>query len=439
MAAPTAPALLLASSERQLSTLQLSLEVLSSWIAANDAANLAHAGDDADDLEDDDEEEWAGADGEGDVEMEGDEDGEEEVIIQKPLPEEEDHGMQEDGESDGEGSDDDDSEAGGEAEAVPAGLAADLPLQLLKLATPSSPLSFAAAPAAPVVSNTSTLVSTTAGQAQDQPAAPATSIPSELSPIAELTTTIHVRALEALNNLFITLALAPKPAKAVRQADLQAVFEGVLGLIQGAIASAGDGAGADAPEGVEVDELQERRMEIVMAGVGAVWGMCRVGLGAKGRLSVGPDATPFLLSVFSHPFAKAQTPAGEAIRVRVAGALGWIARRDAVAAEENEAVGAFLLSVLPEGKGASAFAPTHEVLLQVIDSVIDLYSDEDSAWDKAVFRQKGFLQRLQAAVPGVRASVSASSSCELAYRQVADPLHFLACSTSASTARSSPS
>lgn len=408
MAAPTAPALLLASSERQLSTLQLSLEVLSSWIAANDAANLAHGDDEGDDLDDEDEE-WAGADGEGDVEMDGEEDDNDEVIIQKPLPQEEDHGMDEDP-SEGEGSEDeDDSEAESAPEAVPAGLAADLPLQLLKLATPSSPLSFAAAPVAPVVSNTSTLVSTTAGQASEAPASPAAAIPSQLSPIAELTTTIHVRALEALNNLFITLALAPKPAKAVRQADLQTVFEGVLGLIQSAIASAGDGAGADAPEGAEVDELQERRMEVVMAGVGAVWGMCRVGLGPKGKLTVGPDATPFLLSVFSHPFAKAQTPAGEAIRVRVAGALGWVARREAVSNDENEAVGQFLLSVLPEGKGgASPLAPTHEVLLQVIDSVIDLYSDEESAWDKAVFRGKGFLQRLQGAVPGVRASVSAS-------------------------------
>jgi len=399
MAAPTAPALLLASSERQLSTLQLSLEVLSSWIAANDAANLAN-GDDMDD----DEEEWAGAEGEGDVDMDGaEEDNDDEVIIQKPLPEQEDHGMEEDP-SEG-GDSEDDSEAEAEAEVVPGGIAAELPLQLIALATPSSPLSFVAATTAPAVSNTSTLVSTTAGQAEEPTAAPAPSIPEQLSPIAELTTTVHVRALEALNNLFITLALAPKPAKAVRAAELQTVFEGVLGLIQGAIASAGDGAGAGI-EGDDGDELQERRMEVVMASVGAVWGMCRVGLGAKGKLAVGPDATPFLLSVFTHPFAQAQTPAGEAIRVRIAGALGWIGRRDGIAAAENEAIGAFLLSVLPDGKAASAFAPTHEVLLQVIDSIIDLYSDEDSKYDVAVFRGKAFLQRLQAAVPGVRASVS---------------------------------
>lgn len=51
---------------------------------------------------------------------------------------------------------------------------------------------------------------------------------------------------------------------------------------------------------------------------------------------VGPSTTPFLVTMFSHPYATVATPAGEAVRVRIAGALGWIGRREGVSAEENE-------------------------------------------------------------------------------------------------------
>jgi hypothetical protein len=50
------------------------------------------------------------------------------------------------------------------------------------------------------------------------------------------------------------------------------------------------------------------------------------------------------------------------------------------------------------------------VLIQAVDSIIDVYADEDSSYDVAVFRQKKFLARLAAAVPGVRAAVSAAQT-----------------------------
>lgn len=62
--------------------------------------------------------------------------------------------------------------------------------------------------------------------------------------------------------------------------------------------------------------------------------------------TVGPSATPFLVEVFSHPFATAATPAGEAIRVRIAGALGWMGRRKGIDGAENEVRSALPLSWL---------------------------------------------------------------------------------------------
>lgn len=72
----------------------------------------------------------------------------------------------------------------------------------------------------------------------------------------------------------------------------------------------------------------------------------------------------------------------------------------------SQSIGLFLLSLLPlNAKTPSRLNPTPEVLLQAIDSLIDLYSDEDSPYDAPVFRAKGFLGRLENAVGGVRAAV----------------------------------
>ena len=72
----------------------------------------------------------------------------------------------------------------------------------------------------------------------------------------------------------------------------------------------------------------------------------------------------------------------------------------------NQTIGLFLLSLLPLSRTPSPLAPTPDVLLQSIDSLIDLYSDEDAPSDVLVFRNKNFLERLELAVPGVRAAVS---------------------------------
>lgn len=51
---------------------------------------------------------------------------------------------------------------------------------------------------------------------------------------------------------------------------------------------------------------------------------------------VGPNPTPFLIEIFKHPFATAPTPAGEAIQVRIVGALGWVGQREDITPKENE-------------------------------------------------------------------------------------------------------
>ncbi|KAK4053545.1 hypothetical protein OIV83_001713 [Microbotryomycetes sp. JL201] len=390
--ATTGQALRLTSIERQLSTLQLSLEVLGEWCALIEAEGLG-----LEQNEDEEEEEWGGII-DGDVEMDEDEaDVPADGIFRKQHPDDSaDDGMV----------DDDVNLIDAEISTSAIALFSKLPGLLLAFAHPT-PLSFLQASSA-TVSAPSTLISTENGSnaapAQSEPV-----VPEALSAISDILTTIHVRALECLNNLYITLARASAVPSAAsffddkKQVDeLQRVWQGVLNLVQGA-ASAYTGAAVTRED--EMDELDQRRMEVVSAGVGAVWGMSRIGIDHGRRLDVGADTSAFLVSLFSHPFASIATPAGESIRVRIVGALGWIGRRSGVPVAENEAIGSFLLSVMPRDKAASTFNLTIEVLLQVVDSFIDLYSDEESAWDQAVFRAKQFLPALQSVVPGTRAAV----------------------------------
>ena len=76
-------------------------------------------------------------------------------------------------------------------------------------------------------------------------------------------------------------------------------------------------------------------------------------------------------------------------------------------------IGRFLLSLLPSRTTSSQASPstvasTPDILLQAIDSLIDLYADEEREYDVPVFREGGMLQALEGSVPGVRAAVRLS-------------------------------
>lgn len=242
---------------------------------------------------DDEDEEWGGiaVDGEGDVEMGMDEDDDvpADGVFRKEIPKEED-GM-----------------VGGQEEEEPVvelsssalSLFADLPLQLLKLAHPT-PLSFLRQPTDTPASAPSTLLptsdSTTPSTAAD--------LPSLLHPIADILTTLHVRSLECLNNLYITLSRASSSSSVSsflssekQQSDLQQVWEATLGLVQGAAEGA---QSIESGKEGDVEEAEQRKMEVVGAGVGAAWGMARIGLGEEGKLVRWLSLSLRLLSSLAH-------------------------------------------------------------------------------------------------------------------------------------------
>ena len=207
------------------------------------------------------------------------------------------------GEADEEEDDDDDDEADMAVELSGSALSLieELPKLLLALALPT-PLSFLPPPstdATPTSAPASLIPTSTAGTTGTT-----NELPLPLVGLAEILTTIHVRALECLNNLYITLArsISTPSGTAFLQnpknvAELQSIWEQVLGLVlQNSVASPstagvagvvdgkGKSASGNATANGEEDLVAERRMEMVMAGVGVAWGMARIGLSPAGQL-----------------------------------------------------------------------------------------------------------------------------------------------------------
>lgn len=507
---PSSPSSRLASLERQSQTLQLALEVLSEWLASgvpdSSSFGASQGAGDEDEQDEAEDEEWGGIsmDVEGDVEMGSDEDEDEGMVGAGEKKEEADgiirrrrgdtpveggaDAMLDDLEATADSDDERDAaDENGSSKAL-ALLGDSLPLQLLALARPTTALSFLSPPAfaphdldKPASSNG--LISTSASDAF--------LVPSSLSTLSEAITTIHVRALEALNNLYITLSRAFEKAKKAADKnrlrrnpkELQKVFETSLELVMGALEAAHKHVPAVAQQAQEtsgkkgkkqaqqqqqaqpdeVEEVQERRMEIVMAGSGVVWGCVRLGLSPESsKDSIVRILSSAHLRVPAESFRRAGCrsrydtvphPASVSFRFRSCTDTGWRSdpRSDARCARGDwttggragagecgastssrwrsgarlssesltihtcrvsQQIGRFMLSLLPTSRAAvvtgtvpPSVASTPDILLQAIDSFIDLYADEDRSYDVPVFRQGQMLEDLDRSVQGVRAAI----------------------------------
>ena len=199
------------------------------------------------------------------------------------------------GEAEEEEDDDDEADMAVELSGSALTLVEELPKLLLALALPT-PISFLPPPSVDAPAATpATLIPTSTAESTTL----LNELPLPLVGLAEILTTVHVRALECLNNLYITLArsISTPSGTAFLQnqknvVELQAIWEEVLGLVlQNSTAShtmpagtiAANGKAATANANGEEDLVAERRMEMVMAGVGVAWGIARIGLGPSAR------------------------------------------------------------------------------------------------------------------------------------------------------------
>lgn len=198
---------------------------------------------------------------------------------------------------------------------------------------------------------------------------PTGSDPSIHPPTTAALSQLHLRALEALNNLLLSTAAATEGGDTslsplLPPATWDAMFAAVTA------------AGADAsPETLTV-RGQEMRLEIIQAALGCIWGLAKTTV---------PNATTtqedMLITLLPH-----LSPASAS---RAIDTLASLAARPGVPVDETRSISSWMMGQLPS-------ADT-EMTVALINAIIDIFADEGREYD-AVFTEGGYTAALASIV-----------------------------------------
>ncbi|RUS17101.1 hypothetical protein BC937DRAFT_90414 [Endogone sp. FLAS-F59071] len=207
--------------------------------------------------------------------------------------------------------------------------------------------------------------------------------PSTAAPaITEHLARAHLRALECLNNFFLTMCEVPtKWWFRERKEDAMNTWTWLF-------TTAGQVAGSGVRVGEE-ENGQEMRGAVLEAIVGCLWALAR---GLESDVPLAPFHVPALRGSYTSTIS-------DTMRVKSIGALGVIARKQG-AVDTNKVIGQFLLGVLQELPPKGITSPDSAV--EALNAMYDIYADADFDYDEPVFIEGDFLPALKAIVPAVK-------------------------------------
>ncbi|KAF8336322.1 ARM repeat-containing protein [Cantharellus anzutake] len=197
---------------------------------------------------------------------------------------------------------------------------------------------------------------------------PPPSLPSLHPPTTSVLSAIHIVALECLNNLFVK----------VQGQGEESVKKGAEGVWNAVWGSLGDVNGPGRPGltfGNPAVLGTEKRGEAWLVAVGALWGLARV---CRGTLVPNAEQVQILMEL-------CDIVTEEKAKVQCIGTLGCIAQNPG-SIEANKVVSQYLINIVRTGERP-------EPTLQAVSEIIDIYSDEASAYD-VNFRQGNYLEIL---------------------------------------------
>lgn len=212
---------------------------------------------------------------------------------------------------------------------------------------------------------------------------PAPHEPSPHPPTTAFLSSIHIRALECLNNLFLAIDENDDASQAGGLTDADRQEANVIWTaVWKALAQIGkvvtDGKFSTTGGFVKKKEMWEIAM-------GVLWGIARIG-----RRHVAPD--PEQIQIIME-FCDASSD--DAVRVKCIGALECLAQFPN-AIDGNRAIAEYL-----HGRITSPSPTTIESSLQAVSAIIDIYSDENMPYD-INFRNDGWVSRLEQILPATR-------------------------------------
>ncbi|CAG8550386.1 25392_t:CDS:10 [Dentiscutata erythropus] len=218
-------------------------------------------------------------------------------------------------------------------------------------------------------------------------------MPSVAPEITSSLATVHLRAIECINNFLLVMVdnVEDKWWFTQHREDAKQAWTLLFEL-----GSQVTGKGIGEPG-------QESRVKILDALIGCLWTLAR---GLDGNAPVTGDQIRSLICCY-------ESGVYDTMRVKTIGTLGMIARRQN-AIDDNKLIGTFLFNILSLLKNDST---SPECVVEVLNSIYDVYADKDFDYDEPVFVQGGYLPLLE----NTAKSIDKRTSRDLRFR--ADEAH----------------
>ena len=244
---------------------------------------------------------------------------------------------------------------------------------------------------------------------------PDAATPSPHPPTTAVLSAIHLRALEALNNLLLTMAgYAPPaipplaspsdvdPRQQTRIAEWRNLLDGPLSGLRQIWMDTFDIAREVVQPDMSVLDAkgQEVRMEILEILAGVWLGLAKSG--GAGGLPISDDQIQGIIQAYT-------VVRTDSAKARVITAVGALAMRQDVTAEQNQACGSFLMSIVTSITAGPGKQAGMDSVVAGLNAIFDVYGDERSSYDQPVFVQGGYLHTLVGLVHRMRSLVSQSS------------------------------
>ncbi|MBW0461498.1 hypothetical protein O181_001213 [Austropuccinia psidii MF-1] len=254
--------------------------------------------------------------------------------------------------------------------------------------------------------NSKTIIPTSASVNTFIPNASTGCIPALIN---EILSGIHVRAIDAINNMVITLDRLGTTAPSFVSQFISNNRQTFMSLWTSCFSTAHDlvqfshlsAQRKDKQLHISLDPQKSLRDHLLLSVVTCIWTFSRVLLSPQNKLHVAPAVVQGQVECLMEILKLVEEPE---IKVRAVSALAAFGCRPNVSIKENEIIGGALMDIISNFDILSSDVPA-ALLVAALDGVFDIYADETREYDGAVFRQRYFLKILQSKVPTIKALV----------------------------------
>ncbi|RGB33642.1 armadillo-type protein [Rhizophagus diaphanus] len=210
-------------------------------------------------------------------------------------------------------------------------------------------------------------------------------VKSVVPTITESLAMVHLRAVECMNNFFLTMVdIVEEKWWFTKHRDAAKYTWTRLVELANQVAGKGIKVGAEDPG-------QKMRGTVLEALIGCLWTLAR---GLNGDMPLAENQIQSFIQCY-------KSTVSESMRVKLIGTLGVIAKRQN-AIEDNKLIGTFIIGII---RGLSDLSRMDslsiECIAESLNAIFDIYADKDFDYDEPVFVHEGYLHILESIADNV--------------------------------------